>query len=135
MVAHCPEGLGDSDLTSLFTDHPDPEELLSTLSDPCFFRCGQWVAQKWAEILCTTSVIVVSNGRIPQDYFEKTPLMCASSVEKALQHIGPFLKHLSSAIDMRWQNGSIFTETILSAHAGKSSVEKMMWTVKNPGRL
>lgn len=82
LVAHCPEGLGgEGEFADLITKY-NPEEILEVLSNPNFFKCGQWGAQGWAQILQTASVIMVSNGGIPLSYYENSPVKHASSIEE-----------------------------------------------------
>jgi len=83
LVAHCGEGLGEGEFVNLITKYPDPEELLGILSDPSFFKCGQWGAQTWAEILQAAHVIIVSNGGIPENYYENSSVERAASIEEA----------------------------------------------------
>jgi len=84
LVAHCPEGLGgEGEFADLITKYNNPEEILKILSNPNFFKCGQWGAQTWAQILQTASIILVSNGGIPLSYYEKISVEHASSIEEA----------------------------------------------------
>ena len=83
LVAHCPEGLGEGSFPELVTTYNQPQELLKALAQPGFHKLGQWGAQLWADILNFASVIMVSNGGIPEDYYSNSPMSHASSVEEA----------------------------------------------------
>jgi len=83
LVAHCPEGLGEGGFPELITIYNQPQELLKALARPGFFKLSQWGAQLWADILNFASVIMVSNGEIPEDYFESSPMRNTPSVEQA----------------------------------------------------
>ena len=83
LVAHCPEGLGEKEFVDLLTKFSSHQELLHTLSRPDFFKCGQWGVQGWAEILEVASVIMVSEGGIPESYYEKSSVQHTTSVEDA----------------------------------------------------
>lgn len=83
LVAHCPEGLGEGGFPELITTYNQPQELLRALAKPGFFELGQWGGQLWADILNFASVIMVSDGGIPKDYYRSSPMRHASSVEQA----------------------------------------------------
>ena len=83
LVAHCPEGLGEKDFADMLTEYNSHQELLNTLSRPDFFKCGQWGVQGWAEILEVASVIMVSEGGIPESYYEKSSVQHVTSLEDA----------------------------------------------------
>lgn len=85
LVAHCPEGLGDESFSKLIMEHQKPDEILKTLSKQDSTQLGQWGGQLWADLLNYATIIMVSEGGIPEEYFEKTPMKHASSLQEAWQ--------------------------------------------------
>ena len=83
LVAHCPEGLGDESFSELIMKHRQPDKILKTLSEQDSTKLGQWGVQLWADMLNYASIILVSEGGIPEEYFEKTPMKHTSSLEEA----------------------------------------------------
>jgi len=83
LVAHCPEGLGEKEFADMLTEYGSHQELLHTLSHSDFFKCGQWGVQTWAGILEVASVIIVSEGGIPESYYEKSSVQHTASIEDA----------------------------------------------------
>lgn len=92
LVAHCPEGLGEKEFADLLTAYANPQELLDALSNPGFFECGQWTVQIWTEILKATSLIIVSDGGIPNSYYESSSIEHATSIEGAWERAKQILK-------------------------------------------
>lgn len=83
LVADCPEGIGTEDFGQLISHHRDPQELLDVISKPGFAQVGQWAGQDWGELLTYASLIIVSHGGIPKDFYERNPVDHAESVEEA----------------------------------------------------
>lgn len=83
LVSHCSEGLGDESFTRLIMKYKRPDLLLEFLSINDFTIHGQWAAQAWADLLNYAQIIMVTEGGIPEIYFEKTPMLYASTLNEA----------------------------------------------------
>lgn len=92
LVGDCPDGLGDENFSHLLMKHGGPEGVIKDISRPNHYREGQWAAQGWADILSYCTALIVNRGNLPQEYFARTPMERAYTVEEAWKRAKEILK-------------------------------------------